>query len=59
MSKRKPLASKKDEWVKENYQGKTEQQIQDSNAIAMFALICLGLTLITTIIHEVYLWVQK
>jgi len=58
MSKRKPLVPKKDEWNKENYQGKTKEQVDDSNAFAMFAIICLLATLLVAVIHEVYMWLK-
>ena len=59
MSKRKPLVPKKDEWVKENYQGKTEQQVNDSTSFTAFAIICLIATIVVALIHEIYLWVSK
>jgi hypothetical protein len=53
MTKRKPLAPRKEE-----YQGKTEQQIQDSNSFVVFTLICLGVTLIVSIVHEIYMYLK-
>jgi len=54
MSKYKPLKPRKEE-----YQGKTEQQVQDNNSFAVFALICMGITIIVSIIHEIILWQSK
>ena len=59
MPKRKPLVPKKDEWNKENYQGKTEEQVNDSNTLAAFAIICLVATILVSLIHEIYLWASK
>jgi hypothetical protein len=50
---------KKDEWNKENYQGKTEEQVNDSNTLAAFAIICLVATILVSLIHEIYLWASK
>ena len=52
MQKRKPLVPKKDEWNKENYQGKTKEQVDDSNTFAAFAIICL----LATLLEEVTGW---
>jgi hypothetical protein len=52
--KRPPLAPRKEE-----YQGKTEQQMQDSNSFTVFAIICLLATLVVSITHELILWVSK
>jgi len=49
---------KKDEWNKENYQGKTKEQVDDSNTFAAFAIICLLATLLVVAIHEVYIWLK-
>ena len=59
MSKKPPLVPKKDEWIKENYQGKTEDQVNDSTSFTAFAIICLLATLIVSITHEIYIWVSK
>lgn len=59
MQKRKPLVPKKDKWNKENYQGKTEEQVNDSNTFAAFAIICLVATILVSLIHEIYLWASK
>ena len=59
MSKKKPLVPKKGEWVKENYQGKTEEQVNDSTSFAVFAIICLVATILVSLIHEIYLWASK
>jgi hypothetical protein len=58
MQKRKPLVPKKDEWNRENYQGKTKEQVDDSNTFAAFAIICLLATLLVVAIHEVYIWLK-
>ena len=54
MSKKPPLVPRKEE-----YQGKTEEQIQSSNTLAVFAIICLLATLVVSIVHEIYLYLQK
>jgi len=59
MSKRKPLVPKKDEWERNNWQGKTEQQVQDSNTFTVFAIICLITTIIVSVAHEIYLYLSK
>jgi len=53
MSKNKPQVPRKEEW-----QGKTEQQIQDSNSFTAFAIICLLATLVVSIVHEIYIWLN-
>jgi len=43
---------------KEEYQGKTEQQVQDSNSFTTFAIICLLATIVVSIVHEIYIWLN-
>lgn len=53
MSKRKPLAPRKEE-----YQGKTEEQINHSTSFTAFAIICLLATIVVSIAHEIYIWLK-
>jgi hypothetical protein len=55
MSKKKPPLVPR----KEEYQGKTEQQVNNSSTFATFAIICLLTTLLVSIIHEIILWASK
>ena len=54
MKKRPPLAPRKEE-----YQGKTEQQVNNSTSFATFAIICLIATIVVSMAHEIYIWAQK
>ena len=53
MSKRKPLSPRKEE-----YQGKTEQQVKDNTSFAVFAIICLLATIVASIAHEIYVYIR-
>jgi hypothetical protein len=39
-------------------QGKRDNQIEDSNSFAVFAVICLLATLVVAVIHEMYIWLK-
>jgi len=54
MKKRPPLVPRKEEYQ----QGKNEQQIQDSTSFTAFAIICLLATLVVSIAHEIYIWLN-
>ena len=60
MSKLKPQAPLKKDWNKDadEFQGKRSDQVQDSNSFAVFAIICLLITLIVSITHEIYIWLK-
>jgi hypothetical protein len=40
-------------------QGKRDDQIKDSNSFAIFALICMGITIIASMINELVIWLSK
>jgi hypothetical protein len=40
-------------------QGKRNNQIKDSNSFAVFALICMGITIVASMVNELILWLSK
>jgi hypothetical protein len=54
MKKRPPLVPRKEEYQ----QDKTNDQIKYSNSFTAFAIICLLVTLIVSIAHEMYIWLK-
>jgi hypothetical protein len=40
-------------------QGKRDDQVEDSNSFAVFALICMGITIVATMLNELILWLSK
>jgi hypothetical protein len=39
-------------------QGKRDDQVEDSNSFAIFALICMGITIIASAINELIIWLK-
>jgi hypothetical protein len=58
MSKNKPQAPRKEEWDSNEWQGRSKKQVDSDNAVAAFSIICLLITLVVALIHEVYLWLN-
>ena len=40
-------------------QGKRNNQIKDSNSFAVFALICMGITIVASMVNELISWLSK
>ena len=59
MSKIKPKAPLKEDWDPNEWQGRNKKQVDSDNAVAAFSVICLLITLVVAMAHEIYLWLQN
>ena len=59
MSKNKPpYTERKEDWNPEDWQGRSKKQVDSDNAVAAFSVICLLITLVVAVMHEIYLWLS-
>jgi hypothetical protein len=58
MSKLKPQSPLKEDWNSSDYQGRSKKQVDSDNSVAAFSVICLLITLVVALIHELYLWLS-